>query len=158
ALVGGVTTLLTFYRRHPFNYLDLLPEVISAGEANSPIDFSIHLPMFTLQNLEEMPEYHHRFGINGFKFFPGIQGADAAVMTSLPHTGPMQPVDDTFLLEGMRRVAALPGALALYHAENAELNAAAAARIKAEGRDDLRAWCDSRPDHGEAHSVRDGVW
>jgi dihydroorotase-like cyclic amidohydrolase len=158
AVVGGVTTLLTYYRRHPFNYLDLVPELIAAGEANSPIDFSIHLPMFTRQNLDEMPEYHRRFGITGFKFFPGIKGADAAVMTALPHTGPMVPIDDTFVLDGMRVIATLPGALALYHAENPELNAAAAARIKAEGRADLRAWCESRPDHGEAHSVRDGVW
>jgi dihydropyrimidinase len=158
AVVGGVTTLLTYYRRHPFNYLDLVPELIAGGEANSPIDFSIHLPMFTRQNLDEMPEYHRRFGITGFKFFPGIKGADAAVMTALPHTGPMLPIDDTFVLDGMRVIATLPGALALYHAENPELNAAAAARIKAEGRADLRAWCESRPDHGEAHSVRDGVW
>lgn len=26
AVVGGVTTMLTFYRRHPFNYLDLEPD------------------------------------------------------------------------------------------------------------------------------------
>ncbi len=158
AVVGGVTTMLTFYRRHPFNYLDLVPELIAAGETNSPIDFSIHLPLFTRQNLDEVPEYHRRLGISGFKFFPGIKGADAAVMTALPQTGPMLPIDDMFVLDGMRGIAALPGALALYHAENPELNAAAAAQIKADGRADLRAWCDSRPDHGEAHSVRDGVW
>lgn len=158
AVVGGVTTLLTFYRRHPFNYLDLVPELIADGERSSPIDFGIHLPMFAPQNLEEMGEYHRRLGIVGFKFFPGIKGSDAAVMTALPHTGPMLPVDDAFVLDGMRRVAALPGAVTLYHAENAELNAAAAARVRGEGRADLRAWCDSRPDHGEAHSVRDGLW
>jgi len=158
AIVGGVTTMLTYYRRHPFNYLDLVPELIDAGEANSPIDFSIHLPMFTRQNLAEMPEYHRRFGTIGFKFFPGIKGADAAVMTALPHTGPMLGIDDPFVLDGMRGVAAIPGALTLYHAENPELNHAAAERVKAEGRADLRAWCDSRPDYGEAHSVRDGIW
>lgn len=158
AVVGGVTTLLTFYRRHPFNYLDLVPELIADGERSSPIDFGIHLPMFAPQNLEEMGEYHRRLGIVGFKFFPGIKGSDAAVMTALPHTGPMLPVDDAFVLDGMRRVAALPGAVTLYHAENAELNAAAAAKVRGEGRADLRAWCDSRPDHGEAHSVRDGLW
>jgi dihydroorotase-like cyclic amidohydrolase len=158
AVVGGVTTLLTFYRRHPFNYLDLVPTLIAEGERHSPIDFGIHLPMFAPQNLEEMTEYHRRLGIVGFKFFPGIKGSDAAVMTALPHTGPMLPVDDAFVLDGMRRVAALPGAVTLYHAENAELNAAAAARVRGEGRADLRAWCDSRPDFGEAHSVQDGVW
>jgi dihydropyrimidinase len=158
AVVGGVTTMLTYYRRHPFNYLDLVPEVIHAGEANAPIDFSIHLPMFTRQNLAEMPEYHRRFGTIGFKFFPGIKGADAAVMTALPHTGPMLGIDDPFVLDGMRGVAGIPGALTLYHAENPELNHAAAERVKADGRADLRAWCDSRPDYGEAHSVRDGIW
>jgi dihydropyrimidinase len=53
AVVGDVTTMLTFYRHHPFNYLDLVPELIAAGETNSPIDFSIHLPLFTRQNLDE---------------------------------------------------------------------------------------------------------
>jgi len=158
AVVGGVTSMLTYYRRHPFNYLDLVPELIAAGEANSPIDFSIHLPLFTRQNLGEIAEYRDRLGVIGFKFFPGIKGADAAVMTALPHTGPMVPIDDTFMLDGMRAIAGLPGALTLYHAENPELNHAAAERVKAEGRADLRAWCDSRPDHGEAHSVRDGIW
>jgi dihydropyrimidinase len=158
AVVGGVTTLLTFYRRHPFDYLDLVPGLIAAGEERSPIDFGIHLPLFTRQNIEELPRYRERFGITGFKFFPGIKGSDAAVMTALPHTGPMLPVDDAFVLDGMQALAALPGTLALYHAENPELNHAAAARVREEGRADLRAWCDSRPDHGEAHSVRDGVF
>jgi len=26
AVIGGVTSMLTYYRRHPFNYLDLVPE------------------------------------------------------------------------------------------------------------------------------------
>jgi dihydropyrimidinase len=158
AIVGGVTTLLTYYRRHPFNYLDLVPGLIAEGEANSPIDFAIHLPMFSRENLAEMPQYARRLGVRGFKFFPGIKGADAAVMTALPHTGPMLGIDDPFVLDGMRRVATIPGALTLYHAENPELNHAAAERVKAEGRADLRAWCDSRPAEGEAHSVRDGLW
>jgi dihydropyrimidinase len=58
----------------------------------------------------------------------------------------------------MRGVAALPNALTLYHAENPELNHSAAEQLRAEGRADLRAWCDSRPAEGEAHSVRDGIW
>lgn len=158
AIVGGVTTMLTYYRCHPFSYLDLVPELIAGGEANSPIDFSVHLPLFTRENLAAVGEYRRRFGITGFKFFPGIKGSDAAVMTALPHTGPMLPVDDAFVLDGMRALAGLPGTVTLYHAENAELNAATAARVRAEGRADLQAWCDSRPDYGEASSVRDGVW
>src|SRR5499427_3966208 len=97
AVVGGVTSMLTYYRRHPFNYLELVPELIAAGEANAPIDFAINLPLFTRQNLEEIAEYRRRLGVIGFKFFPGIKGADAAVMTALPHTGPMIPIDDTFV-------------------------------------------------------------
>src|SRR2546427_180770 len=104
------------------------------------------LPLFTRQNLDEVPESRRRLGVTGFKFFPGIKGADAAVMTALPHTGPMLPVDDTFVLEGMRAVAGLPGALALYHAENPELNAAAAARVKAGGGAGPRAWRDNLRD------------
>lgn len=158
AIIGGVTTLLTFYRRHPFDYLRLVPRLIADGEANSPIDFGIHLPLFTRANIDELRSYYDNWGIGGFKFFPGINSEDAAKMTDLPHTGPMLPIDDAFVLDGMRRVATLPGAVALYHAENPDVNAAAAEAVKASGRSDLRAWCDSRPDYGEAHSVRDALW
>lgn len=158
AIIGGVTSMFSYYRRHPFNYLDLVPVLVEQGEANSPIDFLIMLPLFTQQNLDEMEEYVEKLGVRLFKFFPGIKGEDAAKMTALPHTGPMYPIDDAFVLEGMRKIAQIPGGLALFHAENPDLNAHEAARVRAEGRSDLRAWCDSRPDYGEAHSVRDGIW
>lgn len=158
ALVGGVTTLLTFYRRDPFNYLDLIPDLIAAGEGNCPVDFLVHLPLYTGTNLEEIPSYHDRLGVRGFKFFPGIRGDDAARMTRLPHTGPMLPIDDYFVYDGMSRVSELGGAVALYHAENPDINAAFANRIRAEGRNDLAAWCDSRPDFGEAQSVEEALY
>ena len=158
ALVGGVTTLLTFYRKHPFNYLDLVPDLIAAGEANSPVDFLIHLPLYTRQNLDEISEYREKLGVRGFKFFPGIRGDDAAKMTALPHTGPMVGIDDSFVYEGMSRVAGIPDGLALYHAENPDIIATFAAKVKAEGRRDLLAWCESRPDFGEAQSVQEALW
>lgn len=158
AIMGGVTSMFTYYRRHPFNYLELVPKLVEEGESNAPIDFLIMLPLFTRQNLDEMQEYVDRLGVRLFKFFPGIKGEDAAKMTALAHTGPMLPIDDAFVLEGMRKVAKIPGGLALYHAENPDLNAHEAALVRAQGRADLRAWCDSRPDYGEAHSVLDGIW
>lgn len=158
AIMGGVTSMFTYYRRHPFNYLELVPKLIEEGEQNAPIDFLIMLPLFTRQNIDEMQEYVDRLGVRLFKFFPGIKGDDAAKMTALPHTGPMLPIDDAFVLDGMRKVAKIKGGLALYHAENPDLNAHEAALVRAQGRADLRAWCDSRPDYGEAHSVLDGIW
>jgi dihydropyrimidinase len=158
AIIGGVTTIYTYFRKHPFEYLDSARTLIRDGVGKSPIDFAVLLPMFTRANLDEIDAYASRLGIRGFKFFPGIKGEDAAKMTDLPHTGPMLPIDDAFVLDGLRRVGAVDGAVAFYHAENPDLNAASTARVKAEGRSDLRAWCDSRPDYGEAHSVRDGLW
>jgi dihydropyrimidinase len=158
AIVGGVTTIYTYFRQHPFDYLSSVARLIDEGQANSPIDFAVLLPLFTATNLEQVADYARDLGIRGFKFFPGIKGEDAARMTALPHTGPMIPVDDAFVLDGMRRVAGVPGGVAFYHAENPDRNADAAARVRSEGRADLRAWCDSRPDYGEAHSVRDGLW
>lgn len=158
ALIGGITTLLTFYRKYPFHYLDFVPELLSAGEANCPIDFLIHLPLYTDQNLDEMDDYYSRLGVRGFKFFPGIRGDDAAKMTDLPHTGPMLPIDDSFVFNGMNKISKLNGALALYHAENPDINAACAEHVRAEGRNDLRAWCDSRPDYGEAESVTEALY
>lgn len=158
AISGGITTIFTYFRKYPFDYLESVSRLIDDGGAHSPIDFAVLLPMFTRTNLDEIDEYARVLGIRGFKFFPGIKGDDAAKMTDLPHTGPMLPIDDAFVLDGLRRVSDVAGGVAFYHAENPDLNAAAAARIRAEGRADLRAWCDSRPDNGEAHSVRDGLW
>lgn len=158
ALIGGITTLLTFYRKYPFTYLNFVPELLKQGEENSPIDFLVHLPLYTRDNLEETQLYYSRLGIRGFKFFPGIRGDDAAKMTDLPHTGPMLPIDDSFVYEGMNRVGQLPGAIALYHAENPDINASCAEQVKAQGRNDLQAWCDSRPDFGEAESVLEAVY
>lgn len=157
AIVGGVTTMLTFFRKFPFDYSVSVPELIGDGESNSPVDFGVHLPLYSEANLDEIDTYR-QMGVGGFKFFPGIAGEDAAKMTDLPHTGPMLSVDDSFVLDGMGRIARTGDSLTLYHAENPSLNHAAADRVKASGRSDLAAWCDSRPDAGEAHSVRDGLW
>ncbi|MGH7662065.1 MAG: amidohydrolase family protein, partial [Vulcanimicrobiaceae bacterium] len=37
AIMGGVTSMFTYYRRHPFNYLELVPKLIEEGEQNAPI-------------------------------------------------------------------------------------------------------------------------
>jgi dihydroorotase (multifunctional complex type) len=158
ALQGGVTTIMTFYRKYPFEYLESVPELLTSAGANSPVDFVIHLPLYTQQNLAELAEYHRRLGIRSFKFFPGIRGEDAAKMTDLPYTGPMLPIDDYFVYDGMSRVSEIPGAIVLYHAENPEIIAGFASRIRGEGRNDLRAWCDSRPAFGEAQSVQEALY
>lgn len=158
AAIGGVTTILTFFRKHPYNYHELVPHLIADGEANARVDFGIHLVLFTEDNLARIPQYVREYGILSFKFFPGIKGEDAAIMTALPHTGPMLPIDDGFLMEGLRTVGQIPGAVAQVHAENAEINSRATEKLKQAGRNDFLAWCESRPAEGEAEAASRAIY
>ncbi|MCU1441335.1 MAG: hypothetical protein JWP85_2332 [Rhodoglobus sp.] len=157
AAVGGVTTVLSYFRKEPYDYLRLLPELIAAGEKAALIDFGVHLVLFTDEHLEELPEYA-RLGVTSFKFFLGHQDKSLRTITALPHTGPHLPIDDAFILKGFEAVAALPGGVAVAHCENAEINALAAERAKEAGLDGLPAWNASRPDYSETEGVRRAVY
>jgi dihydropyrimidinase len=156
AVVGGVTTILNFFRKHPYNYHESLPRLIEAGEQNARVDFALHLVLFTEDNLEQIPSYIEDFGITSFKFFSGIGTTDHVNVR--PQIGPIQPIDDGFLLAAFRKLAAYDGIMTLVHCENAEINARAKAEVQRQGREDLVAWCDSRPAVGEAQHVNHALF
>jgi allantoinase len=118
---------------------DAFDRKVAAARMSSRVDFALWggLVPGRLQELEPM----HARGAIGFKAFMSETG--------MPD---FRPADDATLLEGMRRVAALDGIVAV-HAENNVLVTAAAERAIAEGRTDARAWLDSRPRVAELEAI-----
>ncbi|MDO8690396.1 MAG: amidohydrolase family protein [Dehalococcoidia bacterium] len=149
AAVGGVTTM-GFYLRQA---ADETTAGIFAGkkrdwEENAVGDCIFHSLVVHDQRMEEMPRNVSEFGITTFKFLSGYKGPQADKIGSVI-------VDDGFVFEGFQRIAQLRKqgrpALPLLHAENPDL--IPYLRKKVEGRYDVRAWHDSRPNFVEAESM-----
>jgi dihydropyrimidinase len=144
ALLNGVTTI-GLYAGGTEPYLRTLDHTIRLIRECSWVDVFIHLPIFTPEQLEEIPIYASRYGITSFK----------AYMCGIP--GIIPAADDGFLLDIMTAVAALgPGAVLNIHAENASLvERAAAAGLAARpaGLDPAR-WANARPSYVEEEAVR----
>lgn len=153
AAVGGVTTILSYFRKEPYDYRRLVPELIEQGEQNSVADFGIHLVIGTEQHLAELSAYVE-MGITSFKFFLGHQDRGILEVTSLPHTGAHIPIDDDFILRGFEELSKYPGTLAVAHCENSEINAGALRIAKSQGISGLAGWSRSRPDYSETEGVR----
>ncbi len=144
ALAGGITTLGCFLRHLEGSYAEVLPAWEGAIEKHASTDLMFHLQLFTPQQCEEIPRYAREFGITSFKVY----------MAGIPKVVPS--VDDGFILETMRRVAALGDrAILCIHCENEPmLKAAHEAVVAAKGEaGTLADWSDTRPNYAEEEGV-----
>jgi dihydropyrimidinase len=144
--LGGVTTALFFLRKNE-PYDCLYQEHIEYGEALSLIDFGLHAVLMLEIHLDEIEHYALDLGITSFKCYLTYRGEDAALMG-------VDDLDDGFLFEAFKRVARCPKGLVIAHCENIELVHRARASLKASGRDDMKAWQESRPILAEVEGVR----
>lgn len=144
ALAGGITTVGCFLRRLEGSYADVLPAWESGIEKQASADLVFHLQLFTKEQREEIPRYAREFGVTSFKVY----------MAGIPKVVPA--VDDGFILETMRRVAALGDrAILSIHCENQPmLLAAHEAVVAAKGEHGTLAdWSDTRPNYAEEEAV-----
>jgi dihydropyrimidinase len=143
ALLGGVTTLCVYLRRRD-SYLDHLPAFRHAVETRSFVDIAFHLQIFTEEQRGQIPQCAAEYGIRSFKLY----------MSGIPDL--VQPVDDGFLLEAFRTIAALgPEAVACVHAENAALVERARLRLAAELTEGTLAdWERAHPADAEALAIQ----
>ncbi len=135
ALSAGVTTIGVHVRSLEEPYRPLLPRIKEAFERGACTDGFFHLQIFKDQQLAELPA-DAAFGVASFKFY----------MCGLP--GVIPSVDDGFLLDSFRAVAALgPGAVACVHAENEAIVVRATERVRREKPDGtLSDWAETHPD------------
>ena len=142
ALAGGVTTIGCFVGADT-SYFGMVGGLIDQVEANSSTDMILHLRVENQQQLEEIPEYISRFGINSFKVY----------MSGVPNV--ISSVSDAFILDVFKKVAELPQpAVVCLHAENASMVDAALERVlKTKPNGTLADWSESHPNEAEEEAV-----
>ncbi|WP_136601430.1 dihydroorotase [Salinigranum halophilum] len=142
ALFGGVTSLLNFVEQGG-HYVPDLDVFIEVGEANSYIDFGYHMVMSHAHHIDEIPALAER-GMTSYKmFFNMYKYSDIDI----------EPCEADRVYRVLAQVAEIPGAVGMFHAENAELQRECERQVRAAGRHDLRAWADASPPAAEAMQI-----
>ena len=135
SLIGGVTTLLSYFRtgHHYLNktgpYREIFPEVLQLSAGHFYTDYGFHLAIMTAEQLPEVGELVETFGVGSFKFYMFYKALNLAADSTRGSDYTMAENYDLghlFLL--MEQVAAISrkhaskGRIALsLHCENPEL-------------------------------------
>lgn len=150
AIHGGVTTLRTnIAKKQP--YLPIIDKYINWGEKNSYIDFGVYASVTMDEHLHELIPLAEK-GMPSWKCFYNPYQAEEGAQVGLAHTdaGKLYQVMETYNKWGY------PG-LCMIHAENYDLYIMLQERVIREGRKDLKAWSDSRPNICEAMMIESGA-
>jgi len=145
----GITTIISFHGGPPWPLrepnLPALEREIAWAEQVSYTDFAFHVVMQTAEHLGEQWALAER-GVVGFKhFYTAFKpGRDAtADQISIGYT------DDGMLYESFANIAALrregANVMGMIHAEDADICAVLEAKLREDGRADLAAWAEARP-------------
>jgi D-hydantoinase len=155
AAVGGVTTMIPMLLNREdasVSFLDYFGWARKCVEESSLIDSAFSAVVGTDQQIDELPRMANECGISSWKFYMAYTQDEASVFGIIA-------VDDAQFLRGLRTVATLgPPARAMVHAENMSIIHNLKAKYIAEGRDDLKAWTDARPDTAEEEATRRAIW
>lgn len=149
AVTGGVTTFMTLLRENLIGgpYLEKNHEVEKIVAENAYCDVAFHLGIQVQSHVDELPRYLSELGVTSFKLRMAWLGSQRK------KTGP-NPVDDGLMLEAMQKIAGLGGgASVMVHCENPDIIAVAEERVEREGRTDLAAYTDSRPEIAELNAM-----
>jgi len=84
ALVGGVTTVVSYFRtgHHYLDrsgpYAEVFPEVLAATSGHSRVDFAYHLAPMLRSHVGEIPSLVRDHGVTSFKYYMFYKGLDLA--------------------------------------------------------------------------------
>ncbi|MDF1605829.1 amidohydrolase family protein [Nocardioides sp. YIM 152315] len=160
AAIGGVTTLIRYYRRTD-SYLDTFPAHIEQNPAYHYQDFSAHLALFNQSQVEEIPRYISELGITSFKLYMNLKAnlakaflIDPLVDDEVAQTEDLD-YDDGLLFGIMQKLASQRVRTRLsVHVEEADLVSYQLPRVKESGLGGLLAWHYARPAEAEALGVQ----
>jgi dihydropyrimidinase/allantoinase len=171
SLVGGVTTLLSYFRtgHHYLDksgpYREIFPQVLELSEGHFYTDYGFHLAIMTAEQLLEVDDLIDTFGVGSFKFYMFYKGLNLSADSTRGNDYTMADNYDLghlYLL--MERVSAASrkhadkGRIALsLHCENPELIRVFIERVKREGRRGLEAYSEARPPLSERLSIVEAV-
>ena len=145
AALHGITTLVHFLMSND-PYEENYRQYRELGDAQSVIDYAFHAIISTPEQLAEIDKYIDEFGIGSFKFFMSFRGEEGAYI-GLP------PIDDGLMYEIFEKLGQRPGSVLCVHSENIEVVWRIRKRLEESGRDDLKAWHESRPPFTEAEAA-----
>jgi dihydropyrimidinase len=155
AAIGGVTTMIPMLLNREdasLSFLEYFPWARQAVEEKSLIDSAFSAVVGTTRQIEELPRFASECGVCSYKFYMAYTQDEAAVFGIIA-------VDDAQFLQGLETVRDIGWpAMAMVHAENMSIIHPMKAKFIAEGRRDLRAWTDARPDIAEEEATRRAIW
>ena len=148
AALGGITTTIRYFRAlQPYD--EMFPEELQRAAARSHVDYAYHLGVLIDEHIDRLEDYSQRWGITSFKMYACYRGDERIAFG-------LQGQDDGFILDAFERIATLPGAVAIVHAENHDIVARRTARLRAAMRvdvGDLALWDMARPAIAEVEAV-----
>jgi dihydropyrimidinase/allantoinase len=133
SLVGGVTTVLSYFRTgsHYLNktgpYREIFPEVLQRAEGHAKTDFGFHLAPMTAEHVGEIDWLVREMGVASFKYYMFYKGLNLSADSRDARAYTMaEEYDLGHLYEIMEAVASAqlqhPGRISLsLHCEHAEL-------------------------------------
>jgi dihydropyrimidinase len=155
AAIGGVTTMIPMLLNREdasLSFLEYFPWARQAVEEKSVIDSAFSAVVGTTKQIDELPQFANECGVCTYKFYMAYTQDEATVFGILA-------VDDAQFLHGLEVVRDIGWpARAMVHAENMSIIHPLKAQYIAEGRRDLRAWTDARPDVAEEEATRRAIW
>ena len=167
SLVGGVTTILSYFRtgHHYLNktgpYRKIFPEVLQLSEGHFYTDYGFHLAIMTAEQLLEVDDLVKNFGVGSFKFYMFYKGLNLSADSTKGNDYTMAENYDLghlyLLMEQVSaasRKYAAEGRVALsLHCENPELIRVFIDKVKQEGWRGLEAYSKARPPLSEHLSI-----
>jgi len=144
AVLGGTTSVLSFHRSADLR--QSFDAVRTLAETQSCIDIGFHFGLTSHLHVETLPEVSERFGVTSYKLYMMYKGAAGLAKG-------FTDIDDGLLYAALEQVARIPGAVLGVHCENVEVIPVLRDRLRAAGRDDLKAWNEQSPDFLEAENV-----
>jgi dihydroorotase (multifunctional complex type) len=171
SLVGGVTTLLSYFRtgHHYLNksgpYAEIFPEVLNLANGHFYTDYGFHLAVMTNHQLSEVDDLVERHGVGSFKFYMFYKGLNLSADSNRGNEYIMAENYDLghlyLLMERVREASRkhkAKGRISLsLHCENPELIRIFIEKVKAEGIRGLEAYSKARPPLTEHLSILEAV-
>lgn len=131
AAIAGGTTMIMEFAGFGENARKSFEEMKEIGERESSIDFSLHIRITNENSFDDIPSLA-KDGVASFKHF--MANCD----------GPEYIMPDGLILESFKRVKEA-GSMVSVHAENEQIRAYLAEKLKRSGRADALAHAESRP-------------
>ncbi len=147
AVTGGVTTVGQFLESVKGHYCDVFKKCREELESNSIVDMFFHICIYNENHIREIPQYIEKLGIKTYKFFMAYKGSEWGLYSG------GYGVDDGLLYEGMRAIGSTEKAIAMVHCENMEIIDHYKRIVMATGRQDTKAYTDSRPSIAEEEAI-----